>query len=217
MRQKQPYDAYYMRTSHFLQNILTQAEQIPEGAVVFKDEGVSGRIEFEKRKAGGKLLEEIKAGRIKSVCLLSSDRLGRSTEDILKTIRTIHEHKCPIRLIREGITTLDEKGNVTPMTVLMVNLLSTLSEFFYLSQREKILSGVAAAKALGKYTGRKPGSIEDLSKFLSKSKVIKIKTLLKEGVGVRKICRVTESSPNYVYKVKSRLLTTEPMAREHYT
>jgi hypothetical protein len=57
MRQKQPYDAYYMRTSHFLQNIITQEEQIPEGAVVFKDEGVSGRIEFEKRKAGGKLLE----------------------------------------------------------------------------------------------------------------------------------------------------------------
>jgi DNA invertase Pin-like site-specific DNA recombinase len=209
MRQKQPYDAYYMRTSHFLQNIITQEEQIPEGAVVFKDEGVSGRIEFEKRKAGGKLLEEIKAGRIKSVCLLSSDRLGRSTEDILKTIRTIHEHKCPIRLIREGITTLDGKGNVTPMTVLMVNLLSTLSEFIYLSQREKILSGVAAAKALGTvYTGRKPGSVEDLSKFLSKPKVAKIKTLLKEGVGVRKICRVTESSPNYVYKVKTRMLET---------
>jgi DNA invertase Pin-like site-specific DNA recombinase len=209
MRQKQPYDAYYMRTSHFLQNIITQEEQIPEGAVVFKDEGVSGRIEFEKRKAGGKLLEEIKAGRIKSVCLLSSDRLGRSTEDVLKTIRTIHEHKCPIRLIREGITTLDGKGNVTPMTVLMVNLLSTLSEFIYLSQREKILSGVAAAKALGTvYTGRKPGSVEDISKFLSKPKVIKIKTLLKEGVGVRKICRVTESSPNYVYKVKTRMLET---------
>jgi DNA invertase Pin-like site-specific DNA recombinase len=209
MRQKQPYDAYYMRTSHFLQNIITQEEQIPEGAVVFKDEGVSGRIEFEKRKAGGKLLEEIKAGRIKSVCLLSSDRLGRSTEDILKTIRTIHEHKVPIRLIREGITTLDGKGNVTPMTVLMVNLLSTLSEFIYLSQREKILSGVAAAKALGTvYTGRKPGSVEDISKYLSKPKVIKIKTLLKEGVGVRKICRVTESSPNYVYKVKTRMLET---------
>ena len=44
MRTKQPYDAYYMRTSHFLQNIVTQVEQIPEGAVVFEDAGVSGRI-----------------------------------------------------------------------------------------------------------------------------------------------------------------------------
>jgi DNA invertase Pin-like site-specific DNA recombinase len=103
---------------------------------------------------------------------------------------------------------LDEKGNVTPMTMLMTNLLSTLAEFAYLTQREKIMSGVAAAKALGKYTGRKPGSVEDLSKFLSKPKVSKIQTLLKEGIGVRKICRVTESSPNYVYKVKTRMLET---------
>jgi DNA invertase Pin-like site-specific DNA recombinase len=126
----------------------------------------------------------------------------------LNTINLAHEHKVPIKLIREGITTLDEKGNVTPMTMLMTNLLSTLAEFAYLTQREKILSGVAAAKALGKYTGRKPGSVEDLSKFLSKPKVTKIHTLLKEGVGVRKICRVTESSPNYVYKVKNRLMET---------
>jgi DNA invertase Pin-like site-specific DNA recombinase len=206
MRTKQPYDAYYMRTSHFLQNIITQVEQIPEGAVVFEDAGVSGRLEFAKRKAGARLLDEIRAGRVRSLSVLSSDRLGRSTSDILNTINLAHEHKVPIKLIREGITTLDEKGNVTPMTMLMTNLLSTLAEFAYLTQREKILSGVAAAKALGKYTGRKPGSVEDLSKFLSKPKVTKIHTLLKEGVGVRKICRVTESSPNYVYKVKNRLM-----------
>ena len=163
MRTKQPYDAYYMRTSHFLQNIVTQVEQIPEGAVVFEDAGVSGRIEFSKRKAGAKLLDEARAGRVRSISVLSSDRLGRSTSDILATINIAHEYKVPIKLIREGITTLDEKGNVTPMTMLMTNLLSTLAEFAYLTQREKILSGVAAAKALGtKYTGRKPGSVEDL-------------------------------------------------------
>lgn len=208
MRQKQPYDAYYMRTSHFLQNIVTQVDKIPDVAKPFKDEGVSGRIEFELRKAGGRLIEEIKAGNVKSVTVLRIDRLGRSTEDILKTIRTIHEHHVPIISINEGIKTLDEKGNITPMTMLMLNLLSTLAEFAYLTNKEKMLDGIAKAKAIGKYTGRKPGSVEDLSKFLSKPKVAKIHTLLKEGVGVRKICRVTESSPNYVYKVKERLMET---------
>jgi DNA invertase Pin-like site-specific DNA recombinase len=206
MKEKQPYDAYYMRTSHFLQNIVTQVEQIPEGAVVFEDAGVSGRCEFSKRKAGGRLLDEIRAGRVRSLFALSADRLGRSTSDILATINIAHEHKVPIKLIREGITTLDEKGNVTPMTMLMTNLLSTLAEFAYLTQREKILSGVAAAKALGKYTGRKPGAIADINKWKAKPKVVKVHTLLKEGLGVRKICRVTESSPNFVYKVKARLL-----------
>lgn len=206
MKEKQPYDAYYMRTSHFLQNIITQVEQIPEGAVVFKDEGISGRVIFSQRKAGAKLLDEICAKRVRSLSVLSADRLGRSTSDILNSIKIIHDHKVPIKLIREGITTLDEKGNVTPMTMLMTNLLSTLAEFSYLTQREKILSGVAAAKALGKYTGRKPGAIADINKWKSKPKVVKVHTLLKEGLGVRKICRVTESSPNFVYKVKARLM-----------
>ena len=209
MKEKKPYDAYYMRTSHFLQNIVTQVEQIPEGAVVFEDAGVSGRCEFSKRKSGGKLLDEIRAGHVRSFSCISADRLGRTTSDILATINVAHEHKVPIKLIREGITTLDEKGNVTPMTMLMTNLLSTLAEFSYLTQREKILSGIAAAKALGtKYQGRKPGAIADINKWKTKPKVIKVHTLLKEGVSIRKICRVTESSPNFVYKVKERLMDT---------
>ena len=32
MRTKQPYDAYYMRTSHFFQNIVTQVDKVPDGA-----------------------------------------------------------------------------------------------------------------------------------------------------------------------------------------
>lgn len=205
MKQKQPYDAYYIRTSHFLQNIVTQVEQIPEGAVVFTDAGVSGRLNFDQRKSAAKLLDEIRAGHVRSLSVLSSDRLGRSTSDILNTINIAHEHKTPIKLIREGITTLDEKGNVTPMTMLMTNLLSTLAEFAYLTQREKIMSGVAAAKAQGKYKGRKPGAVQDIAKFKFNPKVLKIHTLLKEGLGIRKICRVTDSSPNFVYKVKARM------------
>jgi len=208
MKEKQPYDAYYMRTSHFLQNIITQQEQIPEGAVVFEDAGISGRVIFSQRKAGAKLLSEIIAGRVRSLSVLSADRLGRSTSDILNTIKIIHEHKVPIKLIREGITTLDEKFNITPMTMLMTNLLSTLAEFTYLMQREKILSGVQAAKALSKYSGRKPGAVADFNKWKTKPKVVKVHTLLKEGVGIRKICRVTESSPNFVYKVKARMMET---------
>jgi hypothetical protein len=71
--------------------------------------------------------------------------------------------------------------------------------------RELQRIGIEKAKYEGKFKGRKPGSIEDLSKFLSKPKVVEINTLLNEGVGVRKICRITGSSPNYIYKVKSRL------------
>jgi DNA invertase Pin-like site-specific DNA recombinase len=58
---------------------------------------------------------------------------------------------------------------------------------------------------LNKYKGRVPGSTEKLSDFMVKPQVVKVKTLLKEGVGIRKICRTIECSPNFVYKVKAKM------------
>ncbi|MDP3445899.1 MAG: recombinase family protein, partial [Ignavibacteria bacterium] len=118
-----------MRTSHYLQNIGTQVDKIEDGWKVYKDEGISGRISFQDRPSGKKLLQDIEKGKISMVVTNSCDRLGRTTSNILETIRTIHSYGVTIRFIREGIITLDEEGKQTPMGVLMVNLLSTLSEF----------------------------------------------------------------------------------------
>ena len=92
------------------------------------------------------------------------------------------------------------------MTNLLLNLLSSLSEFQYHQTREKVLDGIKRGRLEGKYKGRKIGSVESDEKFLSKPKVKKIKEMLELNVGVRKISRIVECSPNYVYKVKERVL-----------
>lgn len=91
------------------------------------------------------------------------------------------------------------------MTNLLLNLLSSLSEFQYHQTREKVLDGIKRGRLEGKYKGRKIGSVESDEKFLSKPKVKKIKEMLELNVGVRKISRIVECSPNYVYKVKERV------------
>jgi DNA invertase Pin-like site-specific DNA recombinase len=197
------YTAYYMRTSHYLQNIGTQLDKIEEGWKIYKDEGVSGRSLFEDRPAGSKLINDVKKGKVERVIVLRLDRLGRNTSDILKTINTISmEYKVPITSLNEGITTLNDKGEITPTTGLLVNVLSSLSEFFYHQTREKILVGVERGKNLGKYTGRKNGSVEPPEKYLSKPTNKKIVEMLESGVGIRRISRVLEVSPNTIYKVK---------------
>ncbi|KAF0238498.1 MAG: serine site-specific pecific [Prolixibacteraceae bacterium] len=195
--------AYYMRTSHYLQNIATQVDKIETGWKVYEDRGVTGRLAFEERPAGKRLLDDVKKGKITEVKVLRIDRLGRSVQNILETINTIHQYNVPINSINEGVTTLDSKGKQTPVTGLLVNVLSSLSEFFYHQNREKILNGIERAKLDGnKYCGRKPGSNEAISKFKSKPKAKKIKELLEQGVGIRPICRTLDCSPNLVYKVK---------------
>lgn len=196
---------YYLRTSHYLQNIGTQQDKIEDGWVVFEDKGISGRVSFQDRPSGKRLLQDIEKGKISEVVVLRIDRLGRSTQNILETIKLIHSFSVPIRSISEGITTLDDNGRETPMTNLLLNLLSSLSEFQYHQTREKTLDGIQRGKLEGKYKGRVYGSVEDTTKFLSKPKVKKIKELLGSGLGVRSISRIVECSPNYIYKVKEKL------------
>jgi DNA invertase Pin-like site-specific DNA recombinase len=198
--------AYYMRTSHYLQNIGTQVDKIEEGWKVYEDVGVSGRVPFEDRPSGKKLLEDIRKGKISQVIVLRLDRCGRSTQNILETLNTIHSYKVPITSLNEGITTLNDKGEITPMTGLLINVLSSLSEFFYHQTREKTLAGIERSKLLGKYKGRQVGSVETIDKFISKPKNKKIKEMIDSGLGIRKISRILECSPNPIYKVKERIL-----------
>ncbi len=195
-----------MRTSHYLQSIGTQVDKIEDGWKVYEDAGVSGRVPFEDRPAGKRLLEDVRRGKISQVIVLRLDRCGRSTQNILETLTTIHSFKVPVTSLNEGITTLNDKGEVTPMTGLLTNVLSSLSEFFYHQTREKTLAGVERSKLLGKYRGRKTGSVETFEKFISKSKNRKIKEMIDAGVGIRKISRILECSPNLIYRVKERLL-----------
>lgn len=194
--------AYYLRTSHYLQNISTQVDKIEDGWKVYKDEGVSGRIEFSSRPSGRRLLQDIKDGKILSIKILRIDRLGRDVKDILETINTIHSFGIPITSLSEGITTLDDKGNVTPTTGLLVNVLSSLSEFFYHQNREKILNGIELAKKQGKYKGRVPGSVQDITTYMNKPRTKKMLEMLKQGNSVRSIVRILECSPNSIYKLK---------------
>jgi DNA invertase Pin-like site-specific DNA recombinase len=194
--------AYYLRTSHYLMNISTQVDKIEEGWKVYKDEGVSGRISFKERKGGMKLLQDLKDNKISQVKVLRIDRLGRNVQDILDTINTIHSFGVPINSLSEGITTLDDKGNVTPTTGLLVNVLSSLSEFFYHQNREKILNGIELAKKQGKYKGRSTNSREDISTYMNKPRTKKMLEMLKQGNSVRSIVRILECSPNSIYKLK---------------
>lgn len=196
---------YYMRTSHYLQNIGTQTDKIEDGWKVYRDEGISGRISFQDRPSGKNLLMDIQRGKIGQVVVLRIDRLGRNTTDILSTIKLIHQYKVPIRSLNEGITTLDDKGNETPMSNLLVNLLSSLSEFQYHQTREKTLDGILRGKLEGKYKGRQSGSVEPVDKFLSKPKIKKILVMLNTGMSIRKISSVLECSPSTIIKVKNRI------------
>ncbi|MBL7857258.1 MAG: recombinase family protein [Cyclobacteriaceae bacterium] len=197
--------AYYLRTSHYLQNIGTQVDKIEDGWKIYKDEGVSGRVAFADRPMAKKLLKDIREGIIDQIVVLRLDRLGRDTSDILGTIKMAHLHGVGIVSKNEGITTM-VNGKENPMSNLLISILSSIAEFEYHRIKEKTLEGIARGKRLGVYKGRKQGSIEPYESFIKKPKVKKVRLMLKEGLSVRKICELLECSPNFITKVKERLV-----------
>lgn len=204
MAEKQLHVAYYLRTSHYLQNIGRQEEKIEEGWLIYKDEGVSGRVAFEDRPMGKKLLRDIKSGLISQLRVDTLDRLGRSTENILQTIRAIHDHGVGIHIKKEGITTLID-GKENYVTKLLCSVLSSISEMEFMRLKERTLEGIERGKRLGVYRGRKLGAVESEESFRKKQKVKKMIVMLEAGMPIRKICKVLECSPNYVTKVKEKL------------
>ena len=130
--------AYYMRTSHYLQNIGTQVDKIEDGWKVFKDEGVSGRVAFADRPMAKKLLKEIKDGRTSQVIVLRIDRLGRDTADILATINEIHKYGVGIVSLKEGITTMID-GKENSFSKMLTGILSSISEFEFDRIKEKTI------------------------------------------------------------------------------
>ena len=58
---------------------------------VYADDGVSGTIPFERRPAGGQLLQDARNGKVSRLIVYKLDRLGRDTRIILDAIRQLED------------------------------------------------------------------------------------------------------------------------------
>lgn len=147
----------------------------------------SGYIPFAKRIEGKKLLKDAKAGKVKHVIVNRIDRLGRSTKDILETIEEFKQLGVCIESEAEGLKTCDDKGNITPIAQLVINLMASLAEFENEMRLETIYAGIQKAKERGAYKSARKGRKETPDEFLSKKVNQTILHKLKAGMSYRQI------------------------------
>ncbi len=89
---------------------------------------------------------------IDSVLVTELSRWGRSTLDLLHTLKELEPGACPSSLSTDWPLTLS-----TPHGRMMATIIAGIAEFEREWIRERVRSGVAAAKARGKRLGRQPG------------------------------------------------------------
>jgi putative DNA-invertase from lambdoid prophage Rac len=111
------------------------------------------------RKANGKQpVERTKAlalaqrREIDAVLVTEMTRWGRSTQDLMSTLQELAS--WDVSLIAQIGLQFDL---ATPQGKLIANLMASLAEFEHDLLKERVQSGIAAAKARGQTFGRKPG------------------------------------------------------------
>jgi len=183
----------YGRISTAEQN---EARQMVKGEMSFIDK-CSGAVPFKERPQAKKLMEFLKVNPTYETVILSVDRIGRSTLDILQTIQLFKEKGYVLRIENLGM------DNSSPFFDLMISLLGTLAEHERQVIKERCKGGIEIAKAKGIYSGRKRGTIDDRNRTLKKHS--DIVTCLNSKMKISDISKLTGKHRRTVAKVKSMI------------
>lgn len=109
---------------------------------------MKGRQPVERKR----VMELAQRREIDAVLVTEMTRWGRSTQDLMDTLGQLAS--WDVSLIATTGLTFDLS---TPQGKLIANLMASLAEFEHDLLRERVRSGVAAAKARGQRFGRRPG------------------------------------------------------------
>ena len=115
-----------------------------EFAGLFADEGISG-TSFKKRIAFQEMIEKAKSGEVEYIITKSISRFARNTVDTLTTIRMLKSIGVGVWFEKEGIDTLDAKGEfvITLMSSLAQEESRNISENCMWCVRKQFAKGVA--------------------------------------------------------------------------
>lgn len=181
----------YIRVSTESQNITRQEKEGFDRTFIDRCSGV---IPFGERPGGEELLTFMKENPTTEVSVKSVDRLGRDTIDILQTIELFKSNNWKLVIEDLGM------DSSSPFFPLMVSLLGTISNHEREMIKERTRQGITIAKELGKYKGRKKGTVDSRDKVLTKHKdVVK---LLEKEVRISDISSITGKTRQTIYKVK---------------
>jgi DNA invertase Pin-like site-specific DNA recombinase len=88
-----------------------------------------------------------------TVLVHSMDRLARNLDDLRRIVQMLAGRGVRVEFVKENLTF---NGENSPMATLLLSVMGAFAEFERALILERQREGIAAAKARGAYTGRKP-------------------------------------------------------------
>lgn len=162
-----------------------------EVVATFKETGSGAKLDRAERK---KVLALAQARQIDAVLVTELSRWGRSTIDLLNTLRELQSSKVSVIAMNDMTFDLS-----SPHGRMLATFLSGIAEFERDLISERVKSGLAAAKARGKKLGRQAGERPKSDRLAPK-----VIALCAEGRSYRWIARDLGLSKNTVADIVQR-------------
>lgn len=177
--------ALYLRVSTSEQTTRNQRRELQAVAerhgwhivATYEDAGVSGANGRDKRPGFDRLMMAVARREIDMVAAWSVDRLGRSLADLLSFLTDLHAKGVDLFLHQQGLDTSTPSGRA------MLQMLGVFAGFERAMIRERVMAGLARARAEGKQLGRR--TVEQSHTRKAKAAL----ALRSKGLGIRRIAK----------------------------
>jgi len=191
--------ALYCRVSTADQSCARQERDLTAFAVraayevvgTFKETGSGVKLDRAERR---KVVALAQARHIDVVLVTELSRWGRSTTDLLATLKELEARRVSLIALNGMAFDLS-----TPQGRMIATVLAGIAEFERELIQERIRSGIAAAKARGKRFGRQPGQRPKSDRLTPK-----VLALIKQGRSYRLVGRELGLSKNTVAAIVKR-------------
>ena len=197
----------YARVSTNSQDYERQISDLREHAkkmdyVVVKEfsEKISGAKKVAEREQLSELLSYVEANNIDKVLIYECSRLSRRIVDFLQVIEQLTDKGISLFILQNSLETLQADGKPNPIAQLVLGMIAQFNSMERGLIRSRMESGYNHYRATGGKVGRKQGykkSTEDM-----KEEYAEEIRLLKKGISLRNISKISHTSVNTLRKIR---------------
>lgn len=163
-------------------------------------EKISGAKTVAERQALTELLNFVETNKVDKVLIYECSRLSRRAVDFLSVIENLTAKKISVFILQNGLETLLPNKTVNPVAQLVLGILAQFNSMERSLIRARMESGYKHHIANGGAVGRKIG-YRKTDEQMKEQYQEEIK-LLKKGISLMNIYRITGTSINTLRKVK---------------
>ena len=168
------------------------------------EEHISGVKKNEERPILCECLDFCVTNNIDILLISELSRLGRNVDEVLANVKFCKDHDLNIYFQKENLSIFQSDGSKNPFLNIFISVLGTCAEMERESISFRLNSGRAQYIANGGKLGRKTGSTKSREK--KKDEYKEVISLLRKGISIRNIAKLTEKSISTVQRVKKEFL-----------